>query len=143
MLELTATGCAGIFAGAAVYTTIVQHPAAAALGTPAAVQFFRRMYDRAAPMQVSLALVGSLAALAAWWSGSGRLWLLGACLLSFSIPFTLLVILPTNRRLQDPTLDLSSAEAAELLARWGRRHAVRSIASMSSFVVFLTASAGC
>ena len=49
----------------------------------------------------SLAAVGSLAALWAWWSGSGRLWLAGAIFLGLVIPFTVLVIKATNDRLQD------------------------------------------
>jgi len=99
--EFTAILCAGIFAGAAVYVNLVQHPAAARLGTLTAVQFFRPMDARAAPLQGSLAAVGSLAALWAWWSGSGRLWLAGAIFLGFVIPFTVLVIKATNDRLQD------------------------------------------
>jgi hypothetical protein len=43
------------------------------------------------------------------------------------IAFTLVVILPTNKRLLDPALDSGSAEAATLLARWGRLHAVRTV----------------
>jgi uncharacterized membrane protein len=141
--EFTATACAGIFAGAAVYINLVQHPAAAELGTPAAVRFFRPMYERAAPIQASLALLGSLAALWAWgWNGSGWLWLIGAILLTFVIPFTLIVIMPTNDRLKDPALDPSSREAGDLLARWSHLHAVRSVASVASFLVFVAALVG-
>jgi Domain of unknown function (DUF1772) len=137
--EFTATACAGIFAGAAVYINVVQHPAASQLGTATAVQFFRPMYARAAPMQATLALVGSLAALWAWWVGRGWLWLLGAVLLGFVIPFTLIAIMPTNNRLEDPALDVSSAEASALLARWSSLHAVRSATSVASFLVFVVA----
>ena len=139
--ETIAIACAGMFAGAAAYINVVQHPAAAQLGTPTAVRFFRAMYARAAPMQVALALVGSLAGVWAWWSGRGFLWLLGAALLAFVVPFTLVAIMPTNSRLEDPALDVSSAEAADLLARWSRLHAVRSVASAVSFLVFAIALA--
>ncbi|HET8532608.1 MAG TPA: DUF1772 domain-containing protein [Methylomirabilota bacterium] len=47
----------------------------------------------------------------------------------------MIVILPTNKRLLDPTLDPSSAEAATLLARWGRLHALRSLASGVAFLL--------
>lgn len=137
--EFAATSCAGIFAGAAVYINVVQQPAASELGTATAVLFYRLMYARAAPIQGVLALVGSLAALWAWWIGSGWLWLVGAVLFGFVIPFTLLAIMPTNNRLKDPTLDISSAEASELLARWSSLHAVRSVTSLVSFLVFIVA----
>jgi hypothetical protein len=63
-------------------------------------------------------------------------------LLGVVIPFTLLVILPTNQRLLDPGLDRGSAEAALLLARWGRLHAVRSVASGLAFGLLLWHLAG-
>jgi hypothetical protein len=50
------------------------------------------------------------------------------------IPFTLLVVLPTNTRLLDRALDPHSTEAASLLARRGQLHAVRSVASAVAFV---------
>ena len=137
--EFTATACAGVFAGAAVYINVAQQPAVSQLGTPTAVRFFGPMYARAAPMQASLAVAGSAAGLWAWWNGSGWLWLLGGVLLGFVIPFTLVVIAPTNDRLTDPVLDPSSAEATDLLARWARLHAVRSMASTMAFLVFVAA----
>ena len=53
------------------------------------------------------------------------------------IPFTLIVILPTNKRLLNPALDRKSAETERLLARWGRLHAVRSILSALALLLFL------
>ena len=61
--------------------------------------------------------------------------LVAGLLLGAAIPFTLLVVLPTNKRLLDPALDPHSAEAASLLARWERLHAVRSVASAVAFVL--------
>jgi hypothetical protein len=87
-------------------------------------------------MQASLALGGTLCALWRFAAHGGRGWLLGAALLGSVIPFTLLVIRPTTERLLEPSLDGGSPEAATLLARWGRLHAVRSAASAAAFVVF-------
>ena len=67
-------------------------------------------------------------------------WLLiGGILLGLVIPFTLIVILPTNRKLLSANLDKESAEARQLLDRWNGLHAVRSFLSFSSFLVFLAA----
>jgi uncharacterized membrane protein len=137
--ELVAIASSGVFAGAAIYISAVQQPAVLDLGAETAVQYFRPMYTRAAPMQASLAIVGSLAAFWACWSGGGIHWLVGGALLAFVIPFTLLAILPTNDRLKDPTLDPRSTEARELLAHWANLHAVRTIASTAAFLVFLVA----
>ena len=137
--ELIAITSSGVFAGAAIYISAVQQPAVLALGPETAVQYFRPMYTRAAPMQASLAVVGSLAAFLAWWTAAGLHWLIGGALLAFVIPFTLFAILPTNDRLKDPTLDPRSIEARELLAHWANLHAVRTIASTAAFLVFLVA----
>ena len=61
-------------------------------------------------------------------------------LLGAVIPFTLIVILPTNKRLLDPSLDKDSKLAEQLLQRWATLHAVRSALSLASFLVFLFAA---
>jgi hypothetical protein len=94
-----------------------------------AVTEFGPSYRRAAVMQASLAAVGSLAGVAAWTRGHGTPPLVAGLLMAAIIAFTLMVILPTNRRLLDPALAGDSAEAAALMARWGRLHAVRTVVS--------------
>jgi uncharacterized membrane protein len=137
LFEFLATLCAGLFAGAAIYITFVEHPARLECGTELAATEFGPSYRRATLMQASLAAVGLLAALVAWAQGRGVEVLIGGLLLGAVIPFTLVVILPTNKRLLDPGLDRGSAEAAALLARWGRLHAVRSLLSALAFIVLL------
>jgi len=142
LLALLAILCAGLFAGAAIYITAVEHPARLACGLTIAVKEFAPSYRRATVMQASLAGVGSVAGVVAWlYSGNG--WLLtGALLLGSVIPFTLLVILPTNKQLLDPALAAETSQAAVLLARWGRLHAVRSLVSAVAFVLLLLGLAG-
>lgn len=137
LLEAIAVLCSGAFAGAAIYISWVQHPAALRAGGAVPATLFRPMYRRAAPMQAGLALVGSLAGVLAWVSGSGAAWLVGAGLLGFVIPFTLLVIKPINDRLLDPELDPEAAQVPELLRRWGRLHGIRSASSGLAFLCFV------
>jgi hypothetical protein len=61
--------------------------------------------------------------------------LIGGLLLGAMIPFTLIVILPTNKRLLSPCLDPQQREAAALLARWGHLHAVRSLSGAVAFLI--------
>jgi uncharacterized membrane protein len=142
LLEALATLSAGLFAGAAIYITFVEHPARLECGTELAATEFGPSYRRAALMQASLAAVGLAAALVAWRQERGLMVLIGGLLLGGVIPFTLLVILPTNKRLLDPGLDRGSAEAAALLARWGQLHAVRTALGMLSFGVLIWHLAG-
>jgi hypothetical protein len=58
-------------------------------------------------------------------------------LLGSVIPFTLIAILPTNKQLLRPTLDKHCAQTGELLAHWGRLHAVRSALSGAALLLFL------
>ena len=109
MFELLATACSGIFAGAAIYISVGQQPAAREVGDRTAMAFFPPMYRRAAPMQAGLALVGSVSGLVASLAGGGVGWLVGALLLGSIIPFTLLVIKPVNDQLLSPELDQSLA----------------------------------
>jgi len=88
-------------------------------------------------MQATLAAVGFLASVAAWLAGATFWWLVGGLLLGAVIPFTLIVILPTNKQLLSPALDRRSAETGRLLARWGRLHAVRSVLSVVALLLFL------
>ena len=57
------------------------------------------------------------------------------------IPFTLIVVFPTNKKLESDKLDLSSARAEHLLRSWGRLHAVQSVLSLVAFLIFLIALA--
>ncbi len=127
--------CAG-FTGAAIYISLVEHPARMKCGRELAATVFGPSYRRAARMQASLALLSFLSGAAAGWMGQSLAWLVGALLMFAVIPFTLVAILPTNRRLLDPALDRSSPEAEELLTRWGRLHAVRSILGLAALVLF-------
>jgi len=133
---LTTLSC-GLFAGAAIYISLVEHPARLQCGTELAVTEFGPSYRRAALMQASLAAVGLVCAIGAWLAGAGVWWLIGGILLGSVIPFTLVVIMPTNTQLLAPTLDKGSAQARELLSHWGKLHAVRSVLSGLALVIFL------
>jgi uncharacterized membrane protein len=141
LAELIATLSSALFAGAAIYINLVEHPARMQAGTPIALAEFAPSYKRATVTQVSLAVAGFLSALAAGRSRSDARWLIGGGLLVSVIPFTAVVVLPTNKKLLDPATanDLDLAE--ELLTRWGRLHSVRSILSLVSLMVFLLALA--
>jgi Domain of unknown function (DUF1772) len=134
---IIATVCAGIFAGAAIYINAVEHPARLSCGNEIALRQFAPSYRRATVMQASLAVLGCLSGLwSAWllrdvWIG------LAAVLLGAVVPFTLIVILPTNKQLLDPSLDPRGVRATALLIRWGRLHRMRSLLSSVAFVLLL------
>ena len=135
--ERIATSSSGLFAGAAVYINLVEHPARMETGIRPALTEFAPSYHRATVTQVSLASAGFLSALVAWILRSDSRWLIGGGLLVSVIPFTALVILPTNKQLLDPQTANDLELAEKLLTRWGRLHAVRSVLSLASLLLFL------
>jgi Anthrone oxygenase len=139
ILEILATLSAGVFSGAAIYINLVEHPARMACGTAAALAHWAQSYKRAAVMQAALAVVGLLSAIATWIMGRGIPWLIGGVLLGLVVPVSLLAILPINRQLLNPAFPKDSAEARQLLDRWNRLHATRSLLGFISFVIFVLA----
>lgn len=135
--EFVAVLACSLFTGAAVYISFVEHPARMECGVETAAAEFPPSYRRATVMQAILAAVGLLSSVAAWLAGAAVWWLVAGVLLGSVIPFTLIVILPTNKRLLSPELDRRSAEAERLLARWGSLHAVRSVLSGLALLLFL------
>ena len=134
---MLSTLSAGLFAGAATYINLVEHPARMQCGTELAVKEFAPSYRRATVMQAPLAAVGFLSATGAWLMGAALWWLLGGIVLVAVIPFTLIVILPTNKKLLNISPDTSTELASRLLKRWGRLHALRSVLSLTSFIIFI------
>lgn len=140
MIKFTAVMACILFTGASVYISLVEHPARMSLSTEIAATQWAPSYARASVMQVSLALVAAAAGLAVWWQGGGQPWLIGALMILSVIPFTAIVVLPTNNELLAPARDLASPETRRLLEKWGRLHAVRSGLSLVASTVFLWSS---
>lgn len=140
MLEVTqflATLCCTLFAGAAVYINLVEHPARMGCGTKIAATVWAPSYKRATVMQASLAVLGSLAGVLAWILGGGITWLIGAVLIGLVVPFTFVAVMPTNHQLLTPGRDLTSEDTQRLLEEWGRLHAVRSVLSLTASAVYV------
>jgi len=117
--ELTSVLACSLFAGAAVYVNLVEHPARMECGVEIAATEFRPSYRRGTIMQATLATLGLLSSIVAWLAGATFWWLIAGVLLGSVVPFTLIVILPTNKLLLSATLEKQSAQAERLLARWG------------------------
>lgn len=137
-MEFVAALCAALFSGAAVYVNLVEHPARMSCGVEAALAEWAPSYKRATWMQASLALIGCACAVLAWVGGSSIWWLGGGAALGLVVPFTLLVIMPTNRRLSSG-LGANLEETRALLDRWNRLHAVRTVLGVVSLIIFLAA----
>ncbi len=136
LLAVIATCFSGIFSGAAIYITLVAHPARLECGPPLAVTEFAASYRRHMVLP-ALAFLGFLSAAATWLMGSSAWWLVGGIILVINIPFSLIKILPINKQLLNPALDKDSPYTVQLLIQWGKLHRVRSLLGLISFLIFL------
>lgn len=128
---------AALFAGAALYINVAEHPARMGLETRVAALEWAPSYKRATWLQAPLAIISFLCGVASWLFGGGVGWLIAALLVGAVVPFTLFGILPTNHKLLATGRDVSSTETRELLIRWGRLHAVRTALSLAATVIYL------
>jgi uncharacterized membrane protein len=127
----------GLFSGAAIYVNAVEHPARMSCGTDLAIKQWRPSYQRATIMQASLAFISLISSLSIWYRQGDTLFLISGLLIGSVIPFTLLVILPTNKKLEKPGVEANVPEAERLLRRWNRLHLIRSILALCAFVAML------
>jgi hypothetical protein len=88
--EFIAVLACGLFAGAAVYINLVEHPARMQCGVEIAATEFPPSYRRATVMQATCAALGLLSSVAARLSGATFWWLVGGVVLGAVIPFTLI-----------------------------------------------------
>jgi hypothetical protein len=136
-LEFVAALSAALFAGAALYINVAEHPARMGLETRVAALQWAPSYKRATWLQAPLAIASFLCGAAVWLQGGGVGWLVAALLVGAVVPFTFAVIMPTNHKLLAPGRDIASAETRALLVRWGQLHAVRTFLSLAGTLAFL------
>jgi hypothetical protein len=87
--QLLATLCCAVFSWAAIYITVVEHPARLEYGTAFVATVFAPSYRRAAIMQATLAGLGLLCSVVAWVLGAGVSWLIGGYSWGWSFPIRL------------------------------------------------------
>src|SRR5437868_2995595 len=130
---------AAAFTGAAIYVTVAEQPARLALDDEALLRQWQSSYPRAAVMQASLALGSALLGLAAYWSSGDWRWLVGAALVFGNLPFTLLAILPTNKRLQALPPVAADGGTRREIETWARLHLMRNALGLSATAAYLWA----
>jgi Domain of unknown function (DUF1772) len=128
-----------LFTGAAIYVNIAEQPARLCLDDTSFLAEWRRSYKHAAPMQASLAFVGGIFGVAAFLISHDWRWLLGAALIIANWPYTLVVIMPTNKELLAMTPEAPPSGIRSSIEHWGRLHAGRSVLGTAATIVFLWA----
>jgi hypothetical protein len=131
---------AAIFSGAAVYINVAEQPARLRLDDRALLTEWKPSYKRGLPMQASLVIIGFLLGLSAWSQTGDWRWLLGAGVFVVNWPYTLLVVMPTNRKLMAMDPASAGVESRALIETWAGLHAVRTALGFAATSIFLWAS---
>ena len=139
IMGLLALTAAALFAGAAIYINIAEQPARLMLDDRALLAQWKPAYARGFTLQATLAVVGFLLGVGAWWSMHNVMWLAGAVVLLANWPYTLLVIMPVNHKLNAIELDRAGPESRALIVRWGGLHARRTMLGFLATALFLFA----
>jgi Domain of unknown function (DUF1772) len=131
---------AALFTGAAFYINWAEQPARLGLDDRALLQQWKPSYARGFTMQATLAVIGFVFGVLAWWSSDDWAWLLGAVVLVANWPYTMLGIMPTNHVLNDIAPDAAGEKSRALIVKWGGLHAVRTALGAAATALFLWAS---
>jgi hypothetical protein len=133
---------AALFAGAAIYVSVVEQPARLDLDTPSMLKQWQESYPRAAIMQAGLATISCALGLLAFLFSYDWRWLLGAALIILPWPYTMFLIMPTNKILKSKVPAEANEDTHNLVRQWGLLHAVRTILGVGAVVAYLWALRG-
>lgn len=141
-LSIAALVFSTLFAGAAIYISLVEHPARLGLADVPLLAQWQPSYKRALPIQSGLAIAGGVAGLIVGYNLADWRWFVGSILLLANWPYTLFLIMPVNKRLMAMQVTDASAKSRAMLIQWGKLHAVRSGLGAATMLLFAWASAG-
>ena len=130
---------AALFTGAAFYINVAEQPARLTLDDRSLLMQWKPSYQRGFAMQSTLAVVGFVLGVAAWWSSGKAGFLLGGVLMVANWPWTMLAIMPTNRVLIATDPNQAGSETRQLLKKWNVLHAVRTGLGALAILSFLWA----
>ena len=131
---------AAVFAGAALYISVVEQPARLRLDHRSLLMEWKPAYKRGTAMQAPLAIGGFVLGLAAWWQSGHLAWAVGALLMIANWPVTFFAIMPTNNKLMGIEPAMAGPESRAMIETWGSLHWVRTALGIAASIAFLAAS---
>ncbi|MDA7706709.1 DUF1772 domain-containing protein [Flavobacteriaceae bacterium] len=123
--------------GIALTATVIVHPILLMAKKTTAIEVFKPFFDKTHIWVLILSIIVTLLALAYsiltenwWWFGTSMLMHLNG-------PYTIVYMMPLNRRLMDPDVDPTSDQTANDIKKWGTLHLVRTILNGVIFLAFI------
>ena len=138
---LVALTVAAAFASAAFYVGFAEQPARLRLDDRALLQQWKPSYARGFAMQATLAVISAVFGFLASWQLRDWRWALAAMLILANWPYTLFVMMPTNKRIGAWPIESADRKSRALIARWGAMHAVRTALGVAATATYLALAA--
>ena len=138
---LIALATAAAFAGAAFYVGFAEQPARLLLDERALLTEWKPSYASGFTMQASLVMISAACGFLAGFQLHDWRWAVAATLILANWPYTLFVMMPTNKRIAAWPVDEAGAESHALIVKWGKLHAVRTLLGLAATVGYLLLAA--
>jgi hypothetical protein len=138
---LVALTVAAAFAGAAFYVGFAEQPARLQLDDRALLQQWKPSYARGFAMQATLAVISAAFGVLAGWQLRDWRWALAAMLILANWPYTLFVMMPTNKRIGAWPIEAACGESRALIVNWAKMHAVRTGLGLAATAAYLALAA--
>ncbi|HWA22765.1 MAG TPA: DUF1772 domain-containing protein [Caulobacterales bacterium] len=139
---LLALVVAAVFLGAALYISVAEQPARLGLSDAALLSEWKPSYKRGFAMQAPLAIIGFALGLLEWQQTRHIGFAAGAIAMLANWPWTLLAIMPTNKKLEATDPATADGATRALIVKWGGLHGVRTCLGALAAVAFLWACMG-
>lgn len=130
--------CCALFAGAATYISLVEHPTVVGGGTKLLDAYILASHPRPAILQGCFGLIGSVAGMLAGLAGGAIWWLAGGIVLGAAALLHVFVVMPLTRRCLDIDPRVDPKNAVQVFAKLVKLHAALSLAGLASLFMFIT-----
>ncbi|PCI31009.1 MAG: hypothetical protein COB60_12980 [Flavobacteriaceae bacterium] len=123
--------------GIALTSTVIVHPILVIAKKATSIEVFKPFFDKTHIWVLVLSIIITLLALVySIITGNWR-WFGISLIMHINGPYTILFMMPLNRRLMDKNVDPLSEQTATDIKKWGRLHLIRTILNGLIFIGFI------